>query len=408
MFKNEQNIDMKQLLEDLTKSSSTPQYTNIGGVERQKSKIGDVSDLENGYKLDYLAFTISDEYSFQQLLNELRYSIEDFKESYGKYFYNSGITIDNYISIYYNSDSKPVSKNSSKTVNFVFTGTGCTDLAIKFENDIYKIFEILYSFEASITRIDLAYDDFYGLLDFDRIESKLNNGEYVSSKKSFNIVKSSNINHARLGQTIYIGSARSSNKHSTFFKMYDKRAEYIGKKQQLMPIVEETGIWQRYEITFKKSKAHEVFLYLLFDAKYKHNVDLLYKENLRGIVEFLDVTYTRNGDIQDKKRWSVCDWWDDFLKYDDKLTFKNHERDADLGRTLHWVKKAVVPNLKMLEIIFNQFDCDLYDVLKKLHHTEFTKKQHRIMNSVENLDKDKFNSYLCDFWEVKDEDLPKK
>lgn len=386
MLKNSQNIDIKGLSEIL-KISDRPRTTNIGGLEPQ-NKLN-----SNGYKLDWFAFTVKNSGQMETILTTLNYSLDEFKDSPPRYFYNTGLTLGNYVNIYYNSKDKEVNKTSSNTINFVFTGQGCTDLALRFENDIFKIFNLLYPFKIKVTRLDLAFDDFTGVFDFNLIKSKLERGEYRSSKKTYNIVKSSNTKKERLGETIYFGSSRI--KKGFYLKMYDKRSQYVEKKQILPDIVNRTGIWQRCEISFIKSKADDVFHYFLFDEKYINNVDRLYKETLRNIVEFLDVKFTKNGVPDKKERWTVCSWWNDFLEFDEKMKFIDSERDVDFGKLLYWLTVNIMPNLKLLEEAFDLFDCDLYEVIKEFNFSKpYSKKQERLFHQVERMNKQKFESYL--------------
>ena len=57
----------------------------------------------------------------------------------------------------------------------------------------------------NFTRIDLALDDYAETVKFSDIEKKLNKGHYRSSRKSYNIVKTSDTNGKPL-ETIYMGT----------------------------------------------------------------------------------------------------------------------------------------------------------------------------------------------------------
>ena len=87
----------------------------------------------------------------------------------------------------------------------VFTGQGSTELAEKWDTDWVSIFTTLKEYGGvNFTRIDLALDDYDETVKFADIEKKLNKGHYRSSRKSYNIVKTSDQNGKSLGQTIYI------------------------------------------------------------------------------------------------------------------------------------------------------------------------------------------------------------
>lgn len=408
------NIDIAGLSEVLERISDEAPNTNIGGLQIQqegnKERIQSLNvdnlkyenELDNGYKLDWLSFTVSSEdYNINDVLNELNYDISEFEIVNGRYFYNSGLTLCNYVNVYYNDDEKMKIKGTSDTVNYVFTGQGCTDLYNRNDYDVFNIFEKLLDYNIKVTRLDIAFDDFHKLLDFKLITQKLNSAEYRSSKKSYNIVRSSNCLKEELGSTIYVGNPRNSNSDGNFYvRMYDKKAQYEQKKLILPAVVNRTGCWQRYEISYTKKKANEVYYSLMLDSDYKRNIDKLYKATMRNIIEFLEV-----GSSVNKSRWKVCDWWEDFLKVDDKMSFVSHERDVTMSRLLDWIESAVIPNLKLLELVLNFFDYDVYELLRDYNfNKEFSKKQMRLFNDSVKSDKEDIEKYLECYLKLKKED----
>ena len=81
------------------------------------------------YKVDWLAFSLSilaDNTSGRddKLMERLGYDLADFDEIPGRWFYNSGATFRNYVNVFWNDPSKPIHKNSSRTMTVVFTGQG--------------------------------------------------------------------------------------------------------------------------------------------------------------------------------------------------------------------------------------------------------------------------------------------
>ena len=65
------------------------------------------------------------------------------------------------------------------------------------------------------------------------ILKKLEKGHYRSSKRSYNVVKTSDVNQKVLGETIYIGNARanSGSRGNVYARFYDKLAQYKSKNQ---------------------------------------------------------------------------------------------------------------------------------------------------------------------------------
>lgn len=373
------------------------------------------------YKIDWLSFSVrcyDDEPTNTLDENILELLGYDFAEEFsqdisGKNFYNRGASLGNYVNVYWNdyTDTKnPVRKNSSKTMNVVYTGQGSTDLALRNDNDWAKIFSILTTYESknkpkveaeakpsvNITRIDIALDDYDELVKFDDIEQKLKKGHYRSSKRSYNIVKTSDQNGQKLGETIYIGNARtaSGSRGNVYARFYDKLAQYKEKNQLVTSDVREhwkkTGkeVWQRYEISFSKNYTNNI----VDDILNGESIDKIFKNSLRNLLEIL----TPRG--KNKNRWYKTRWWEDFLQYDERKGFGLPERDVMLAETLEWLRVAVLPTLNVLEKIGKEREFDVYDLLRKAKKpNELSKKQSRIISDTRNKSDETINDYLTKF-----------
>lgn len=374
------------------------------------------------YKIDWLSFSVrcyDDEPTNTLDENILELLGYDFAEEFstdisGKNFYNRGATISGYVNVYWNdyTDTKnPVRKNSSKTMNVVYTGQGSTDLALRNDNDWVKIFSILTQYEprnkpkskdeedkpaVNITRIDIALDDYDELVKFDDIEKKLKKGHYRSSKRSYNIVKTSDQNGQKLGETIYIGNARtaSGSRGNVYARFYDKLAQYKEKNQLVTSDVREhwkkTGkeVWQRYEISFSKNYTNSI----VADILNGESIDKIFKISLRNLLEIL----TPRG--KNKNRWYKTKWWEDFLKYDEKKGFDLPNRDVMLAETLEWLRVAVLPSLNVMEKIGKERGFDIYDLLRNARKpSELSKKQSRLIADTRDKSDEKINEYLTKF-----------
>lgn len=375
------------------------------------------------YKIDWLSFSVR--YYDDEPTNTLDENIlellgYDFAEEFstdisGKNFYNRGATISGYVNVYWNdyTDTKnPVRKNSSKTMNVVYTGQGSTDLALRNDNDWVKIFSILTTYEpknkpkpkddeedkpaVNITRIDIALDDYDELVKFDDIEQKLKKGHYRSSKRSYNIVKTSDQNGQKLGETIYIGNARtaSGSRGNVYARFYDKLAQYKEKNQLVTSDVREhwkkTGkeVWQRYEISFSKNYTNSI----VADILNGESIDKIFKISLRNLLEIL----TPRG--KNKNRWYKTKWWEDFLKYDERKGFDLPNRDVMLAETLEWLRVAVLPTLNVMEKIGKERGFDIYDLLRNSRKpAELSKKQSRLIADTRDKSDGKINEYLTKF-----------
>lgn len=375
------------------------------------------------YKMDWLSFSVRcyDEEPTntldENILELLGYDFNEFEKGSGKNFYNQGATLGNYVNVFWNdyTDTKnPVRRNSSATMNVVFTGQGSTDLALRNDNDWVKIFTILTKYEPrnkpkskdeaeakpsiNITRIDIALDDYDELVKFDDIEKKLKKGHYRSSKRSYNIVKTSDQFGQKLGETIYIGNARiaSGSRGNVYARFYDKLAQYHEKNQLVTSDVREhwkkTGkeVWQRYEISFSKNYTNSI----VKDILNGESIDKIFKTSLRNLLEIL----TPRGTDTNKNRWYKTKWWEDFLQYDERKGFDLPERDVMLAETLEWLRVAVLPSLNVMEKIGQERGFDIYDLLRRARKpNELSKKQSRLIADTRNKSDETINDYLTKF-----------
>lgn len=354
------------------------------------------------YKVDWLAFSVGVVPGHErddQLMTALGYDLTGFDEVPGRYFYNSGATLGNYVNVYWNDPDKPVAKNSSQTMTVVFTGQGTTDLALKWGSDWHAILTLLNDWQAlNFTRIDLALDDWDGLVSLDKIEDKLRRGHYRSSKKTFNVVQTSDAKGSRLGKTIYIGDARADggSRGNVYARFYDKKAQYESKGELFSSEVQEhwtkTGreVWQRYEISYSKTYAQSAIHELLEGVP----VGGVFMGTLRNLLEIL----TPRGRDKNKSRWYHTQWWDEFIAEGSSMSFGQPERDVMLGGLLEWLRVSVLPSLGILERLGRTHGFDIYDELRRANKpAELSKKQTRLLKYASTLSPKAVRSYLDEY-----------
>lgn len=375
------------------------------------------------YKVDWLSFWYTPENSTKinsgninlSLLTDIGYDVANWEESHGRFFYNYCLSLNRYVFAYFNQETdregNPLKTNTyiarnNGNVLCMFSGQGTTDLAKKlakkYNSKNYqvvwlKFFKYLKKIGAHITRIDLALDDYHGVLDFDVMERKLNAGEFRSSKKSFKIFKQSDNDGNPKGRTIYIGQPRAkvSKNGNYFVRFYDKYAEYQEKHAVMPKEVEDvtTGggshTWQRYELQLNKGKAQHFADEVMANGEFGET----YMAVMRNVLEFLD----RPKRIKNKNRWPVVSWWKDFLAGAGKSKLGDPERDLDLGRLLRWIRVAVVPSLHLLEDLGKQKHFDIYGLIKSCKIDQYQKKQERLLNTSLEFSQEEIDYYLRDF-----------
>lgn len=362
------------------------------------------------YKVDWLSFTFPEDGKItrKKILDYLAYDEAMFDEIPARYFYNSGISIGYYVNIFFNNPAKEISKNSSKTVNFQFTGVGCTDLGTHLE-EIYssknyeanwiELFKWLVKIGCKITRVDYALDDFKGECNFELMIKHLKAGYYRSVKKTYSISRGADQKKHSNGLSIYLGRMPKGGAGSggiIYGRLYKKLDELKAKNQLPPTIARESGVWDRYEISFSKKKAQAVV-----EQTIKANsIGEIYFGVLRSLVEFLNPTKNQNGNYyRNKDKWQVCPWWENFLRHAKKVKVGSDvEKLVSIADLLQWIRTAVAPSLRLLEQIGLERDFDIYSLIKRCD-VEFSKKQKRLLLDSRHVPDRLLQQYLKEFVE---------
>lgn len=355
---------------------------------------------ENSKKNEFLTLENS---GFLRFLIGIGYSITNFEPISPRYFYNSGLTLGRYLNLFFDDPNKELTKTSPRNCMFQFTGQGSTDLAIKlgryyditdFEKNWHYFFADMQEFNLKFTRLDIALDDFNGVLDFEKIERKLKRREFRSSKRSYNIVKQSGTDGHAKGETIYLG-ARKRHQNGYLIRFYDKYAEYKDKgavvptQVENMVTGEGTHTWQRYEMELHGSACMNFVSQILEGVTFGY----LYKGLMCNAIEFLKV----NRKNSNRSFWPVVEWWSDFLEDVEKCSVAEPERDLDLGRLLRWLRVAVAPSLHLLADVGAERGFNIYDLLQSVSVPPLAKKQERLKREALNMDQDVLDAYIKQF-----------
>lgn len=348
------------------------------------------------FKVDWFAFTVNESLDKDfKLLKKFGYDLSLFDEVSGKNFFNAGYSLcGGFVKLFYNSPNLPKQKGSSDLHDYIFTGVGCSDLAEKIGGKWLDLFKYLKDFGVNFRRIDIALDDFNNpaLIDFPRIERKLQRKEFRSSKRQYNILRDVSTSGELAGESVYLGSRGGSN-HS-LLRIYQKYLQMVGKHEESQMPLEalKSGSWIRWELEITKDKANAMINLILRNQ----SISKSYYSILRDVVEFVNPIKTKSGQVQkNKARWPVCRWWLDFLHGVEKAKLQDPEKTFDLGSALDWVRFSVVPTLQMLaEIYDSKMGVDFYSVLAGLDPMEYSKKQKRLILESGYISKKELQIYL--------------
>lgn len=347
----------------------------------------DTKTKENSYLIDWLSFTIQTDIhgvgkkAVREFLEQMDLDTLPFAENEtGRHGYNRSLSLQNYINVYYNevkfneydaNNADKLDRIIKMGVHFEFTGQGCRIL--EQDRDWSDWFSLLNDLNARYSRIDIALDDFIGLLDFDLMEEKIKKGEVISLSRTRNIEASLDFKKAEKldnngkskGKTIYFGNKNSL----MMIRFYDKKREQQAKK-----IFCPFEFWQRYEIVLKREKAID-FVEKLRSGE---NFSDLYLKVMSGLIRFVEPSDDKN-----KARWKTSPFWDDFIKGSEPIKLERKNLDPSILKTISWVDQSVIGSLQLLVEIAKMGDFDLLELLKNSQSREKSDRQKTILGEFD-------------------------
>jgi len=193
---------------------------------------------------------------------------------------------------------------------------------------------------AEFKRLDLAIDDYDGLLNVSELIRKSKEGEFesrwINSFSSYDsgkrLSRREPEDHTKMGRTLYIGSFKSD----ILFCVYEK--DYEQYKKEGIPI-EEAPVKNRFEIRLKNERAIKA----AEDLVSRRDVDTTIYEIINRYIAFID--WVDEEQVLNPR-------WAKFMgngRGELKLTMK--PEPYTIERTLKWFKKQVAPSLLMLETV---------------------------------------------------------
>lgn len=178
------------------------------------------------------------------------------------------------------------------------SGQGCRSFETYGNGDYRALFDLIlenYSADSgkrmmNLTRLDVAYDDFSGLLDIDVIARETAAQNYVSRFEKWSVMFGSE------GCSVGLGSMHSD----IYIRIYDKKAER--KRDDL-------DHWVRCEIQLRKENA-------IGFAMLGGDICKNYFDVLNNYLRFVTPSATDSN----KRRWRAADWWIKFLESYDSVS----------------------------------------------------------------------------------------
>lgn len=342
--------------------------------------------MMNEVAIDWLSYTIkcTDQsdfsmYNIERLQKDLFLDVDVIPtQKNGRYAYSSAIDYSNSITILYNdiaarefTDAETsLDRYLKMGIHVEISGNGCRMLETHLKQHGMNMREyilFLKEYGVNFSRIDVAYDDYNHLLDFDVIESKMRNDQVVTRLRNKQQVegysKIENLSSSNSkGVTYYFGNRSSE----AFVRFYDKKIEQISKGN---PVSDDIETWQRYEVVLKREKAND------FVNKYEACEDLsrLYMQIIGGLIRFIDDT-----DVN-KARCKTSLFWEQFTSNETPVKLASKEMDSDLSTVIEWFDKAVANSLIVLLAIAESEGIDFVSELANSGR-QLSAKQQNLLN----------------------------
>ena len=273
-----------------------------------------MSSRENAILIDWLSITTKT-HSPEDIISLLGMTDCTWQTTTGMHGYRDRLWYDS-ISIHYNG-------RADMGVWLEMSGQGCRAFETYGTGDFNSLFRIVLDDPklAHLTRLDVAYDEYDGTLDIDRLCKDTLNDKYRSKMQFYEVVQSSN------GKSLDIGSKTSD----VMIRIYDKLAERLSKfknEDEKEKIRDEIPHWIRIEIQMRDDRALEFVRQL--------NGNQIGKIYTGVLKNYLEYGYFR--EVDGERRFETFSYWQKILNGAEALSiYVKPGTDYNLARCANYV-----------------------------------------------------------------------
>lgn len=273
-------------------------------------------------------------------------------------------------------------------VHFVMSGAACRQFESYYHFGWHRFLnDIVVKYSGQFSRIDAAIDDFKGYFTVRAMVCRVKRGEVSSRFKMAKNEESIRIEDgSTMGQTIYFGSKKSDLQ----VRIYDKLEE---RKAKGIEIEEGLEVWVRTELQMRNARA-QAFAFCVIRSYSNGQKEL---ENnvghiVAGVLKNSIIVRTRNKGDSNKRRWPVCEWWDEYLGEVGKISLADKAPDRTIEQTKKWFENQIPRTFAKIYLAMSQDD----EYIKKLILKGYGKLSESDINQID--------SYLKRFKEEGSED----
>lgn len=189
------------------------------------------------------------------------------------------------------------------------SGHGCRDFETFGHGDWLQLFDFVKLTGGQVSRIDIAFDDFTGLIDLNCMAAFARKFWFTSRSQKVRIMEESEDGEPdHLGISVCHGSKSSD----LYLRCYDKRVE---KHAWEIPH------WVRFEVQLRHDNC-QGFL----------DAPGFLGERFRGVIaNYLNYRCPHPDRLSNKRTWEVCPWWSRFLQGAAALSV-NQKKDVEYNK----------------------------------------------------------------------------
>lgn len=311
----------------------------------------------------------------------LSLDLESLNEGGGVYGYEKSLR----------GDGVLIAWRDSATVLYSFSGSACANLSLSEKDKLKTILEYVKNANGWVSRIDIALDVANNtLFPLSYFIKKLENLEFTSKKRRYNVISEKDGAGNPIGQTVYLGNARADagSKGNTYLRAYRKDLELKSKGADTPTWAQGSETIERFEISLSgRKKTDKVVSEIIADGGSLESVHL---RLLAGMITFKEVEHDSN-----KSRWEMDERWRAFLQRAQALQI-SEQPSKTISSMLDWLNKSVMPSLIFVSELSKEKNVDFIKILKEgmKRENELSAHQKRIKNELKDVKADNFRKLL--------------
>lgn len=315
---------------------AVPPHTNRGALNTSRFGLRSLVDWFQGT----LKFAHSGKPAHEEIIKMMGLERSEFRDvSTGYKKWRKGLRLGS-IQVYYDCPGEG-------SCHVIIPGQGCREFETLSSHDWRGFFRAILTQSFSISRLDLAIDDF-GRVDpkspsrgvrpyfsvqtlITKVEQGLCRSKFEWGRTMGKLKLDDGTYH---GKSIYFGSPQSRIQ----IRVYEKNWERINKGFELEEGVE---VWNRTEVQMRKERAAEAVRVMAVGDK---PVGEIVCGIIRNYVNFVD----RDPQDTNKSRWPMARFWSEFLGDVAPLQLSLEAPDRTIATVERWVGYQVEPSLSLL------------------------------------------------------------